>query len=195
MPNDDPHTSSTAESPSRWYLAIGALVALIAVGAALVLTREDPSMAPSPSFAPPQSTVARSETTNPNPESEVVASLREIIQIRERAFRDRDASLFDDVYTSDCSCLQAGREAINALQREKVVWKDRSVSINVQSVDNINDNLWEVVAIFISDSFRIESEDGSLVREAPPERQRYRFLLTRSAGSWRLGNASLVGSQ
>jgi hypothetical protein len=74
------------------------------------------------------------------------------------------------------------------------LWKDRSISIEVQSAKSINERLWEVVALFVSDSFRIETEKGELLREAPPERIRYRFLLARTSDSelWRLGNASSI---
>jgi hypothetical protein len=144
---------------------------------------------------PSEATVVPSSTASPDPESVVVARLQEIIQIREQAFRERNADLFDEVYTSDCSCLKAGREAIAALKKENIRWRNRSVSVDVQSVTSINDNLWEVVALFVSDAFRIETENGSLVREAPGERLRYRFLLVRSSGSWRLGKASLIEGQ
>jgi hypothetical protein len=110
------------------------------------------------------------------------------------AFARRDASLFDQVYSDDCPCLKAGRDAIAALLMENVVWKGRSVSILVQSIQRINDQLWEVVAVFASRPFRIETEDGALIRRAPAERIRYRFLLFRPIGGeqWLLGNASVL---
>jgi hypothetical protein len=73
--------------------------------------------------------------------------LREILQIRERAFSERDASLFNDIYTSSCPCLHAGRDAIAALKKEEVLWKDRSISIEIQSAKSIGKRLWEVVAL------------------------------------------------
>ena len=195
MQNDDPHTSSTADGLLRRYLLVGAVVALVVVGAVMVVVRNVDDAAPSSDALPPESTVAPGSTTIPDPERTVVARLREILQVREQAFRERDASLFEDVYTSDCSCLQAGREAIAVLKKENIQWRERSVSIDVQSATSINDNLWEVVALFVSDAFRIETDKGLLVREAPAERLRYRFLLVRTEGSWRLGKASLVDSR
>jgi uncharacterized protein (TIGR02246 family) len=195
MSNDEPRISSTAGGLSRRYVLAGALIALVVVGVVTAVARGVDHTASSSEVSPPQSTVAPSSTTIPGTENTVVARLQEIIQIREQALRERDASLFEDVYTSDCSCLRAGREAITALKKENIQWRDRSVSIEVQSVTSINDNLWEVVALFVSDSFRIETEKGSLVREAPAERLRYRFLLVRTEGSWRLGRASLVEGQ
>jgi uncharacterized protein (TIGR02246 family) len=195
MPNDEPHISSTAGGLRRRYLFAGALIALVVVGIVTVVARDVVDTASSSEVPPPQSTVAPSSTTTLGTENTVVMRLQEIIQIREQAFRERDASLFEDVYTSDCSCLRAGREAIAALKKENIQWRNRSVSIDVQSVTSINNNLWEVVALFVSHAFRIETERGSLVREAPAERLRYRFLLVRTEGSWRLGQASLVDGQ
>ena len=130
----------------------------------------------------------------PNTRAEVTARLREILQVREKAFAERDASLFEEVYTTDCSCLEAGRTAIAALEKEKVLWRNRSTSIEVQSAKEVNDRLWEVVAVFTSNAFRIETEQGQLVREVPAERIRYRFLLVRGPDSelWRLGSASPI---
>ncbi|HEY7605425.1 MAG TPA: hypothetical protein VID07_01470 [Actinomycetes bacterium] len=164
----------------------------ITVVALLVTGRDDKVATTSASSS--QASLAATTTTIPNTQAEVTARLREIIQVREKAFAERDASLFDDVYTSDCSCLEAGRSAIAALEREKVLWRNRSTSIEVQSAKQVNRRLWEVVGIFVSDAFRIETEQGQLVREAPAERIRYRFLLVRSSDSelWRLGSATAL---
>jgi hypothetical protein len=196
MPDQDRQSSPTPGGLSRHLLLVGLVVMTLAVGVLLfAFVRDDPVSPASPPSAPPSAEkVTPSSTTILGSRNEVVARLREILQIREQAFRERDASLFEDVYTSDCSCLRAGRDAIAALKKENVRWRNRSVSIDIQSATSINDDLWEIVATFFSDPFRIETEEGVLVREAPAERLRYRFLLVRTsdADSWRLGNASLV---
>jgi hypothetical protein len=194
MPNEDQHSSRTPDDPPRRYVLPSALIALAIVGIALfVLARDEDPTATSP---PATSTTITTPTatTIPDTKSEVITRLREILEIREEAFIKRDASLFDDVYTSSCPCLKAGREAIAGLKKENIRWQGRSVSIEIQSAKSINSRLWEVVALFVSDSFRIETEEGKLVREAPAERLRYRFLLARSSDSepWRLGNASPI---
>jgi len=195
MPNKDHRSLPTDDAPRR-YLLPSALIAIVIVGVALfVIARDDELAATSPSvISPTTTTTASTTTTAPDVKSEIITRLRQILQIREQAFMERDASLFDEVYTSTCPCLRAGRDAIAALQKEDIRWRDRSVSIEVQSVTGINSRLWQVVAIFISDSFRIETEEGRLVRQAPAERLRYRFLLVRTSGSepWRLGGASPI---
>jgi hypothetical protein len=168
----------------------------VAIGVVLFVTTGGRDSGNRNSSSPSRSevTIAPTTTKTPDSKNEVVARLREILEVREQAFRERDASLFEDVYTSDCACLRAGRDAIAALKKEKVRWKSRSISIDIESARSINNGLWEVVALFVSDSFRIETEEGILVRDVPAERLRYRFLLVRAsdADPLRLGSASPV---
>jgi hypothetical protein len=196
MSNDSHYSSPTPSAPPRRYLFPGALIALMIVGVALhLIARGDNQAATSPpETSLTATTTAPSTTAIPDTKNEVITRLREILQVREQAFSKRDASLFDDVYTSSCPCLRAGRDAIAALRKEKILWQDRSISIEVQSARSIDNRLWEVIALFASDPFRIETEKGELVREAPAERLRYRFLLVRTSDTepWRLGNASSI---
>jgi hypothetical protein len=194
MSNDN-HPSPTPNNPPRRYLLPSAVIALALVAVVLLVTiRDDDLAATSPLETSQPATTSSTTAPLSDTENEVVTRLREILQVREQAFSKRDASLFDDVYTSSCPCLRAGRNAIAALKKEQILWQDRSISIEVQSAKSINHRLWEVVALFVSDSFRIETEEGELVREAPPERLRYRFLLVRTSDSepWRLGSASSI---
>jgi hypothetical protein len=194
MTNEDHHASSTAARSSRRYL-IGVILMTLLAGVVLFVTTRADEQVKAESSSPSRTEGTIASTTRPSDsEDEIVTRLREILEVRERAFRERDASLFDEVYTSDCACLRAGRDAIAALKKERVRWKNRSISIEVESARSMNRRLWEVVALFISDSFRIETEKGVLVRDVPAERLRYRFLLVRAsdADPWRLGRASPV---
>jgi hypothetical protein len=193
----DPHQHPTR--PSTPLLAAAVALALLLAAAAWTLTARsgDPTAAGPPPPAPsaaPTTTPAAATTTTLDAEAEVIARLRHILRVREQAFAARDASPLNQVYASDCPCLAAGRDAIAALRRARVVWKGRSISLRVQSTQEVNDRLWEVVALFSSKPFRIETEQGSLVREQPAERIRYRFLLVRVTPGepWLLGNASVV---
>ena len=195
MSNEEHHSSRTNGNRSLRFLLLGAVMALaITVVALLAGDRGDKVVTTSSSASSERTSSVATATTIPNTKAEVTARLREILQIREKAFAERDAGLFEDVYTSDCSCLEAGRAAIAALEKEKVLWRNRSTSIEVQSAREVNDKLWEVVGVFISNAFRIETEQGELVRQAPAERIRYRFLLVRSSDSelWRLGSVSPI---
>jgi hypothetical protein len=118
MPNEDQRNSLIARYTSRRLLVLGALFALALVGVVLfLLARNDEPVATSPIAAPSPATAADG-IPKPDSKSEVIDRLREILQIRERAIKERDASLFDEVYTSNCPCLRAGRAAIAALNRE-----------------------------------------------------------------------------
>jgi hypothetical protein len=186
----------TPRGPSRavWTAAITTAL-LVAAAAAVFATRGDQQAAGSlPPTPPSPPATAAAPTTTIDPQTEVVARLREILRIREEALAKRDASLFDQVYADDCPCLKAGRDAIAALLKENVVWKGRSISLLVQSTDQINEHLWEVVGVFTSKPFRIETDEGALIRAAPAERIRYRFLLFRpvKGAPWVLGNASVL---
>jgi len=195
--DDHPAPPPTRHGPSRAAWVAATVVALLVVTAvvAVLMTRGDGEAAGSTAPEPSSSqTTASPTTTTIDTRTEVVARLREILRVREEAFARRDASLFNEIYSDDCPCLKAGRDAIAALVKENVVWKGRSVSILVQSTQRINDQLWEVVALFTSKPFRIETEEGALIRSAPAERIRYRFLLFRPVGGeqWLLGNASVL---
>jgi hypothetical protein len=196
MANLDRQPSPTASGPSRrGLLAVALIISLILSIAVFVVSRDTDSATTAPSNTSP-TTSAPVVTRVPDSRGTVVARLREILEVREQAFRERDASLFDEVYTSNCPCLRAGRDAIAALKKENILWQGRSISIEVQSAMSVSPMLWEVVAIFVSDSFRIETEEGRLIRRAPAERIRYRFLLVRTSDtdSLRLGSASPVES-
>ena len=120
--------------------------------------------------------------------------LRDILRAREQAYARRDAAVLDAVYAVDCACLRTGRAAIARLRADHAVWRGRSFSLTVERLSRVNDSLWIALAVLRWDSFRIEREDGGLVRAVPAARERYRFALVRQdeRGDWLLGHASLV---
>jgi hypothetical protein len=118
----------------RGLIVLASLVALVILGVTLLVAHDDESAATTPSGT--SSLVATTSTRTSASKGEVTKRLRDILQIRERAIRERDPSLFEDVYSSECSCLRAGRTATAALKREKLLWKNRSISIKVQSHQN-----------------------------------------------------------
>ena len=120
--------------------------------------------------------------------------LRDILRAREQAYARRDAAVLDAVYAVDCACLRTGRAAIARLRADHAVWRGRSFSLTVERLSRVNDSLWIALAVLRWDSFRIEREDGGLVRAVPAARERYRFALVRQdeRGDWLLGHTSLV---
>lgn len=194
---DDPAPPpATPRGPSRAvWVATTATALLVAAAAAFLMTRSDGeavgSLPPQSSVAP---TTASPTTTTIDTETEVVARLREILRVRDRAILSRNAKLLADIYTVDCNCLKDGRTAIQQLRREKVVWRGLSTRLAVQQIERVNDRLWAVTGVVSTAEVRIESELGDLVRVIPPERNQLRFALAKPRGvdEWLLGHVSLI---
>jgi hypothetical protein len=64
----------------------------------------------------------------------------------------------------------------------------------VKKLEQVNERLWVVVAIFDGSPFRIETESGQLIRAVHGKSDLFRFVLARTlAGSeWMLGYAAPV---
>ncbi|HZD74059.1 MAG TPA: hypothetical protein VE776_09285 [Actinomycetota bacterium] len=161
---------------------------------ALAVSSDPGSPAPVPPAEPGSPRPAASSPTGSSTRSDVAARLREILRIREAAFGRRDMRLLETVYAADCPCLLSGRAAIARLLADRAVWRGRAVAVEVSSLQRVTERMWIAVALFSSGPFRIEREDGALVRAVPAERQRYRLVLVRPAptGQWLLGDASLL---
>jgi hypothetical protein len=114
------------------------------------------------------------------------------LKIRDEAFRERDAEILDDVYTSDCPCLEGDRNAIRELVNNNYHMVGGATSIQVRKASQINKKLWVVIADFRSAPLQIETEDNKLVREEPAGSDLFQFALARPTGSteWLLGRAT-----
>jgi hypothetical protein len=77
---------------------VGGLVIAVVV---IALARGTERAAKEPASAPTSSRIAAT-TTSIAEEDEVVARLRDILEARDRAYRDRDVDLLKQVYTSNC---------------------------------------------------------------------------------------------
>lgn len=188
----------TPRGPFRRATSIAAIaVALLVVAVAAVLaTRGDGdaagSTAPEPS---PSQTAAAATTTTIDTETEVVARLREILRVRDVAYRKRDASLLRTIYTSDCPCLAGDGNAIRQLAKDNAIWVGASTSIQVDKLEQVNERLWVVIAAFDASPFRIETESGELIRSVDGKTEAFRFVLTRTTAAssdWMLGYAAPV---
>jgi hypothetical protein len=177
--------------------AIAAALLLVVAVVAVFATRGDGDAAGSTAPEPPPSqttTAAATTTTTIDTETEVVARLREILRVRDRALETRNPNLLASIYTVDCPCLTGDRDAIRRLRHAREVWLGVSTSIRVQKLERINANLWIINAFFVAAPFNVESESGDLIRKNPEERHLSRFVLARLAndGEWLLGHVSLI---
>jgi hypothetical protein len=149
---------------------------VIAIGAIALTGRSDPGTTSAPSASTPNTTLDVTTTTIGEKE-EVVARLRAILRVRDRAYRERDVGLLREVYTTDCPCLRGDGKAIERLIKDDAVWVGASTSVKVQKLERASDRLWIVVATFIGSPFRIETESGSLIRSVQGQSEPFRFAL------------------
>lgn len=174
--------------------AVGGLVAialLVALLGTFALSRDDQVGVAAPTHT--QSSVEASPTTTTvGTRAEVVERLRKILGIRDKAFRERDAKILEDVYTVDCPCLEGDRNAIQELVTNNYRMVGGATSIRVRRATQVSARLWIIVADFKSAPLRIEAEDKSLIREEPGGSDPFQFALAKPIGSseWLLGRAT-----
>jgi hypothetical protein len=189
----------TPRGPSRavWVAATSTALLVVTAVAAFLMTHNDDEAVGPPS-PPPESSVP-STTASPttmtiDTKTEVVARLREILRVRDRALETRNARLLSSIYTVDCPCLQGDRDAIRQLRQSHEVWRGVATSISVQNLEQVNERLWIVNALFVAAPFQVENESGDLLRKTPGERNLTRFALARPVGheEWLLGHVSLI---
>jgi hypothetical protein len=183
------------DPPRRGPVLAGAVAAVVAMGllVAVLTTRGDDEVAGAlpnePSVAP---TTVVTTTATVDARTDVVARLREILRIRDRAFHDRNGDLLSDIYTVDCPCLEGDGNAIQELSSKNYRLIGGATSIRVRRVQRVNERLWLVIADFRSAPLRIETAGGSLVRQEPAGSELYQFALAKPVGGseWRLGRAT-----
>ena len=128
------------------------------------------------------------------PREEVVSRLREILLIREEAYRTRSVDMLTTIYSSDCPCMASDQSAIEELLDNGRVWDGISTSIDVRSVTRVNERMWLVVALFRSGVLSIKTEHGRLITVEPAGSDLFEFTLVRpnDGTSWLLGLASVL---
>ena len=183
---------------NRLVLLGFAVTALVIGGVSALI----PQLFDSDNGVPPASTgvANQPQPTSPAPsstidvEDEVVGRLLQIFRVRDRAIETRNALLLESIYTPDCPCRDGDEKLIQRLKREQLVWRGVRVSLDVQKVERINDQLWTVSALVTTSPFEIARESGTLVRRIPEGQEVSRFALARPNGQkdWLLGQASVI---
>jgi hypothetical protein len=153
---------------------------LVIAGVVLAIARGTERAAEEPASAPTSSRIAAT-TTSIAEEDEVVARLHDILEARDRAYRDRDVDLLKQIYTADCTCLRGDGDAIRQLLKDNAVWIGASTSVRINKLEKENDRLWVVVADFVASAFRIETESGDLIRAVGERSEPFRFVLVRKS--------------
>ena len=181
---------------SRQLTAIALLASVVSVAfLILVLTTTDGDIDAVPPRSPSSltSTSASASSTIP-PQDEVVSRLREILRIREEAYRSRNAEMLNVIYSSDCPCMTSDQRAIEELLDHGYVWDGVATSIEVRSVSRVNERAWLVIAILRSEALSIKTERGKLIKTEPAGSDLFEFTLVRpnEGTDWLLGLASIL---
>jgi hypothetical protein len=179
-------------STSRRLITIGRAASLAALLVSITIAGEDDklTLTTPESLEPSSSATGRSATTP----REVASRLREILRIREAAYRSRNPDLLRSIYSSDCPCLASDEKAIYELLQRAYMWDGVETSIEIRRVDKLHERLWTITALFRLETLRIETENGKLVRKEPAGSDLFEFTLVkpRDAHRWLLGRASVV---
>jgi hypothetical protein len=181
---------------SRQLTAIALLASVVSVAfLTSVFTTPDRHLDAVPRRSPSSwtSSSASASSTIP-PRDEVVSRLREILRIREEAYRSRSTEMLTTIYSSDCPCMASDQRAIEELLDHEHVWDGISTSIEVRSVRRVSERLWLVVALFRSGVLSIKTEHGKLIRIEPAGSDLFEFTLVKpnEGSSWLLGLASVL---
>jgi hypothetical protein len=177
---------------SRQLTAIALLASVVSVAfLTSVFTTRDRDLNVVPVRSPSSSTSSSSTISQAD---EVVTRLREILQVREEAYRSRSPEMLATIYSSDCPCMASDQRAIEELLDRGHEWDGISTSIEVRNVRRINERLWLVVAFFRSGALSIKTDHGKLVRLEPAGSDLFEFTLVKpnETTSWLLGQASVL---
>jgi hypothetical protein len=179
---------------AAWVMAAATALLVVIAAVTVLMTRGDGEAAgsPTPTMPSPPQPTASPTTTTIDPQTEVVARLREILRVRDQALHDRNAGLLSAVYTVDCPCLEGDTNAIEELMGKNYRLVGGATSIRVRRIERVTGRLWLVIADFKSAPLRIETEDGEVVRQEPAGSDLFQFALAKpvDATEWLLGRAS-----
>lgn len=176
---------------SRLLVVVGLLAALVSLAIfGILLETDEGTVVVAPETLPSPTIVTFSSTSR----TEIISRLREILRIREEAYRSRRSDMLASIYTRDCPCLSSDGNAIEELLRKKRAWDGIGTSVEVRKATKLNERVWTVVGLFRSESLYVRTEDGSLVETEPAGRDLLRFTLVKPKDDqdWRLGLVSVL---
>ena len=180
-------------TPRQLLTAIGFLAVLVSLTIFMTFSDTDESvgigtLGTLPSSPPTMVNLSSTSRTK------IISRLREILRIREQAYRSRSSDMLDSIYSRDCPCLSSDSSAIDELLREKRVWDGIGTSLEVRGATKLNERVWTVVGLFRSEALYVRTEDGRLVWKEPAGRDFFRFTLVKPQGEqdWLLGLVSVL---
>jgi hypothetical protein len=191
-PRETGRTTIPRPAPGRLVLLSLAVLVVVGLLAAVLVRRSgEDGTAPASTEAPASSEPSRT-TVVANLETELADRLREILSQRDAAYRSRNPAILRQIYTVDCPCLESDSNAIRELLSNDYLWVGGETSIQVRRFERVSNRLWLIIADFVSQSLRIETESGRLVRTEPRGSDLFQFALAKPSASsrWLLGRAT-----
>ena len=178
-----PETSSTGMSQG-WALAIVAGV-LVTVGLTWYLTGSSAEPTPTETPTPPDFSLT---------DEEAIARFKELDQLRQRMYRDRDASLVSVIYADGSPVQKRVLEDLQVLRRDRVLSRTtfETESLRVESTDAGEVKLMQVVVV----DPNFVSESGSPVEGSNvTQRLTIEWTLVPQAGEWLLHDSVITDSE
>jgi hypothetical protein len=177
----------------RLLFGVGLLAALVSLTIFVMLNETEQSAG----VLPPETSLASAPTiakTSFTSRTEIISRLREILSIREEAYRSRSSDTLASIYSRDCPCLSSDGDAIDELLRKKRIWDGVGTSIEVREATELNERAWTIVGLFKSEALYVKTEDGRLVETEPAGEDLFKFTLVKPQGEqvWLLGLVSAL---
>jgi hypothetical protein len=142
MPNEhqsDRIPEPEVRGPVRGRLILGVALGVLAVASLVVaaITLRNDSSAIASRTEPPAPSMTSPPTSTAGLRTELVARLESILRQREEAYHKRDPKILDEIYTTDCPCLESDSNAIRELLDKEYVWVGGATSILVQRLERV----------------------------------------------------------
>jgi hypothetical protein len=173
-------------TPSPVAVFVGLMVVLIAVGAAVLLTRE--STPPPPKPAPVQ------EPNFALTDAEAIARFNELRDLRDQLYGERDLSLVSEIYAADSPLRATVASEINQLLSDHVLDRSTYRSLDVSVVSNTPQQIVMAETVLLSPKFVTES-GRDVTTDHSQLRQRAVWTLVQLDGQWLVRSSKITKSK
>lgn len=180
---------------ARWRIAVGAgIVVALAIVAAFVVgsaVREEPEVAAEPVVAPASPSPTATVDPDPMPElhntgDDFADIARSLLAVRYWAYRHPEHDILDQVYASDCECLEVDRSNLSQLvsSGRRFVMNDPDI-VEIEVLDQGSDYVSLKIRDRASEKVLVDSKGEVVDRQDGWESRSYRLLLVLDeSGRW-----------
>jgi hypothetical protein len=183
----DENSGTARGGPLPPLLVFVALMSvLVAVGAVVLVTRNDPPPPPRP-------------TTTPSPDfsltdAEAIARFKELRALRDQMYRDRDLSLLSELYAPASPLIALVTTEIRRLLHDDVLYRSRYRTQRIAVTENMPTRITLLEVVHRHPRF--VSEAGTNVTKSASELlQRAKWILVEIRGRWLVQQSKIVKSR